>query len=182
MTSRKNNKPIITTYSDKAAVIFCTKEWSQKHREELKDMNAKWNMNLTYENRKVKGWIVSLKNKIFVEFMESRRFTSDADEILNFIDEQSEQIEKEKEKEPQYEKEELLHIEENNIYIVKYSDKSVAIFADPEWSKSNKENFKENGGKWNPNLQYGDFNGGWIFAISNKNAKAYMYDEFDVKI
>lgn len=53
----------------------------------------------------------------------------------------------------------------NNIEIIPYSDRSIAVFSDKEWGEQNKDSLIGLGGRYNPNLTFNDEKRkGWIFS------------------
>lgn len=90
-------------------------------------------------------------------------------------------LEKEEIKED-FEKELLFKKEKKGIYVVKYSEKSIALFSNKEWGLKNKEEMMEYGGKWSPGITYEDLKGGWIFSFKKEDTKEYFLAKFNLNI
>lgn len=70
----------------------------------------------------------------------------------------------------------------DNVKLIRYSEKSIAFFTTEDWGKKHKETLKEFA-KYNPNLKYKDkTKKGWIASIKNEKMLAYIKRKFKVSL
>jgi len=63
-----------------------------------------------------------------------------------------------------------VYFSSDDVKLIQYSEKSVAIFSNKEWGIQNKDNLKEFSGRYNPNLTLDDKKTpGWIFGNKKKD-------------
>lgn len=165
----------IVKYSDNSIVIFSEEKWGKEHKEEFKKNNALWNGHLIFNNYKG-GWIFRYNSDDTKNYFKNTfdlDLAPNKEKVSNKIDESSKVL--------------LYHDEINDVYVVKYSDKSIAIFSSEEWGKNNKNFIKQYNGTWSPFLSYVSPNGqkhkgAWMLLLSNENTHKYLEITFSIVI
>ena len=164
---KETNDYAIMRYNKLTIALFTEEKWGKSHKEEFKAVGASWNKYITHENRKG-CWIFKYSDPKTKEY-----FSTTFDIIFDDIP-----LEKTKPKVDDEQKKIIYEKSSKGIYVVKYSEKSIVIFAPKEWGEKNKEELLEYGGLWNKNVTYEDKTGGWLFKL--KDSKEYIEEKFSI--